>query len=271
MRNLWFVNGRDMGADFGAILTRVNGLTTWRAALLEEALLGRAGVVRSIGNLTLSGKDLVLEVTFQGSSFAQLKSRMVEFSRWVRVGELHELEFSFFSGSVVYGVLRAPEGLDPADPQGANRFSKTGTLTFLLHAPLWYEKNAQAYTGVVGQAVQPLLGSFSSTPLIRIYHPSGVTNPSFSLYRANGSLIKTVPLTVTLGTDDYVDMDTDVMSVSSVMNGVSSDTPNIAPAGDPFVILDPSDGDPINNSFPYLVGTNCYLDVFVRRLWTTPR
>lgn len=271
MRNAIWISGRDVGADFGLHVENVKGLFgDLSVGLSREALIGRAGVLRNTGNIPINEKVLTFQnCVFKGSSPADLRLKVSEFFRWVRAGELQEIELSMFPNRVFYGSFQsASDTFDSAAAQFITRYSGKGDLLFLLHSPLMYDKNIQTYNGAPNKLVMPIIGNFACAPEIRIWNVSTVANPSLSLYRANGSLIKTVQFTITLGNDDYVYQVNDELAVYKVLNGVITEDANIAPTGDPFFILDPADGDPINNLFPYLIGTNCSIEVTLRRIWT---
>lgn len=268
MRNILWINGRDVGADFGLMVRRVEAIgAKWNSAAGQEALLGRAGVLRDVGHIPMGSKTLIVRARFKADSVSQLRANVAEFFRWVRFGELHEIETFLHPGKVVFARLLEPD-IEWDDPGGVQRITEEGTLSFLMHAPMLYDKYPSSYAGNVGDRVSPALGNWPSSPTISLFNPSGVSNPNISLYRANGTLIKTVTFTTTVASTDYIVHNSDEMSTQTVTAGVFADAPTIAPAGDPFFILNPADGDPINGLYPYFMSTNAAIIVDVRRLYS---
>ena len=270
MRDFLWINGRDVGRDFGFVVEK---FPEWGAFQTinpgAEALLGRAGVMRTMGTLPPAARTFTVEGSFIGTSASDLRTKVAEFFRWVRFGELYELETALAPGRLLF-VVPQDTSFALAGPQLLSRSTDKGTLQFQLFSPLFYEKTYQVYGGPSGTRIMPVLGNFPSAPEVLLSGPIGVINPSVSLYRANGSLIKTVSYTVTLATDDYLRIVNDEMLVYKVLNGVITDDPSIAPFGDPFFSFNPADGDPVNGRYPYIVGNNCTVQVLLRRLWTVP-
>jgi hypothetical protein len=268
-RNALWINGRDVGRDFGFVPERFSTLgASFNTALGSTALLGRAGVLRTLGTVTPQAGTFVADGAFLGTSAAALKTNISGFFRWVRAGELCEIRTALDPDRVFYGVLQS-SSFTIGSPQALSRSTEKGTLTFQLFSPLRYDRTFRMYAGITSQRVMPLLGNFPSAPELLLWHPSGVTNASVSLYRANGSLIKTVVFTLTMANDDHIRVLCDDMQIFTSLNGVVTEDATIAPYGDPFFILDPADGDPVNDLFPYFIGNNCHVQANVRRLWTT--
>lgn len=268
MRNICFINGRDVGLDFGFVVSQLFGLyPTLKIDSADEQLIGRAGSLRNVGNIPLSAKPFVMRGAFRGSSNADMFNKMQEFFKWVRFGELHEIETVLQPGKVFWATFQST-GFDGYGPQALSRVSDTKDIVFKMNSPLLYDKYPLTYVGNVGSRISPMLGNVASTPKIWIQkHSTGVTNPTISLYRANGTLVKTVPFTVTLGEDDHVVQDSDEFDVKTSLAGVIADAPNIAPAGDSFFLLDPADGDAVNGKYPYFTSTAALI-VRVRRVYT---
>lgn len=267
MKNIAYVNGRDIGADFGFAIRRIVGLgaqVTFDGS--NEVVLGRAGVLRDVGYVPMAARTLRLLGAFASSDVNTLRTNVSEFFRWVRHGELHEIETILYPGKIAFGRLIASD-VDWMALASISRFSDDGAIEFRMHAPVLYDKYPGMYSGAPNTRVQPALGNFASTPDIYLYHPSGVVNPTLSLYRANGTLVKTVTFTTTLSADDYLMQNNEDLSVTLVTAGSAANAPSIAPSGDPFFILDPADGDPVNGLFPYFISTNAYVQVGVRKVY----
>lgn len=136
-------------------------------------------------------------------------------------------------------------------------------LTMLGEDPLIYSTQPTVAAFGAYRGVCPL-GSAPSAPVIHIFGP--VTNPVLR-YRGNdGELLRSLTLTVVLASTDYLEIDSDAMTIVKYVSGVPSNGISLLTSGD-FIVLDPNDGDYQNGSWPTLEVSGGTGEALYRQTW----
>jgi phage-related protein len=128
-------------------------------------------------------------------------------------------------------------------------------LQFLCPDPTW-----RAVLGVtVGLNTTPTmipLGNAPSGGVVRIAAPSwsaNVQNPVLSYLNLARVTVQSMTFTTTLvAGEDFLEIDLDRGTVTKYDDAIATTGAPLLTSGD-FFVLDPMDGDPINNGFPYLM------------------
>lgn len=128
-------------------------------------------------------------------------------------------------------------------------------LQFVCPDPTW-----RAVMGVVvGLNTTPTmvpLGTAPSGGVVRIAAPSwsaNISNPTLSYLNLARVTVQSMTFTTTLvAGEDYLEIDLDRGTVTKYDDGVATTGAPLLTAGD-FFVLDPMDGDPLNNGSPYLL------------------
>lgn len=264
-RQTFFINGRD-SYDFGFRVTRMPKLlASYPTTVPALRMAGRAGEGRASGGAFPEARDFTVEGYFTATTNALLIANLRAFWTWCPVGVTHEISTAWASGLVLFATLVAP-GFDPLDPQLLSE-TATGALQFRLHSPFWYDRYPLWYCDAANKEIMPQLGNWPSAPVIRVVN--GAINANISLYSGAGVLRKTIQHDGThTGSGDYTEQDSDSYALITSTGTVRASTPNlVSNVSDPFILLDPYDGDPFNGRFPYLVSDTA-IEVGVRRVWT---
>jgi phage-related protein len=128
-------------------------------------------------------------------------------------------------------------------------------LQFVCPDPTWRAVMGMA-VGLNTTPVMIPLGNAPSGGVVRIAAPSwsaNVQNPVLTYRNLANSTVQSMTFTTTLvAGEDYLDIDLDRSTVTKYDDGVATTGAPLLTAGD-FFVLDPTDGDPLNNGYPYLV------------------
>lgn len=264
MAPILYVNDLDLG-ELGCKIEAIEG---W-ADPLTLRLQGQA-VAQRVGQLPLTvyggavePRDIVVRGTITGATEADLVTARAELKDQcgrglveLRVKDAPELmALAYLTRGIFAGV--SPQFLAPWWTRVA--------LTFTCLDPLFYTKSPT----VIGMPVTGVdypcpLGTAPSLPLIRIF---AATNPLLSYNASTGAVRQTMGFTVTLGANDYIEIDCDAKTITKSVAGVISDGISTLVSGD-FPVLDPQDADYAGAVWPTMsVLTSGTGELVYRRAW----
>jgi hypothetical protein len=154
-------------------------------------------------------------------------------------------------GKVLVAQLESVQE-SPLDPQylPGDPVSRL-TLRFLATDPMRYDKQFSQVGLGTGRAICPL-GTVPSAPLLRIYGQP--TSPfTITLRDVGGVSRQVMGITLTLGANDYLEIDCDAQTITKVVSGTPSNAMDTwTTNADGFLILDPHDGSYAEGGWPTL-------------------
>lgn len=266
MRQTFYGNGRDLYTNFGLSVRRFEGwFAQFKVLAPSVPILGRVGSMRTSAYASaLQSRQFTVVGNFVATDSDTLRRNVEAFFAWMQLGALHELSISWYPGKVFYGTLVESDFL-PGDPQFLANKTAEGRMTFQIDSPLLYDAAPVEYFGKAGDFVTPRLGNFPSAPTVRLI--GAKTNPTYTLYSGALRTLSSVGVTSSLTSNQFLTINHDDLSCTLTnAAGVESDVPSALPTGDPFFLLDPLDGDPANDAFPY-VSADCDFTVSLVRLY----
>lgn len=236
-----YLNNFDVG-QLGLKLQRLEGLgDASTARLTTAAAAGRSAQVVLASRATQQPRTITATLVCRPRSLAGVEDAVHKLYAIVGAG-LIEIREGRDPEKVSYGLLEG--AIDYAfDPQyvDGDPVSRI-TLRFTCHDPIRYSRSAW----LIGFGAAPgniPCGTAPCGPLLRIYGQP--TSPFTITYRSmDGTARQVMGFTLTLGANDFLEIDCDAQTVvknvaGSVSNAIDTWTTNT----DGFIVLDPADAD----------------------------
>lgn len=257
---MW-VNDFDTGT-IGLIVSSVDGWAHAPSTRDKTSLLPtRVGAIILAPEAETAPRPLVIDGLIRRANQAATKAAILDLQERLYCGTV-ELRFADDPDKVYYA--RVTDGDVLAGPyQFANRDARI-QIRATCHDPLIYDR----YGSVVGfsSARAPVpLGSAVSAPMLIV---SGTTaNPAITYRDKSGTVKQTMVFTVTLGANDYLEVDCELFKVTRYTAGVASNGIALLTSGD-FLRLDPHDSDPASGVWATLETNGSNLgECHYRRCW----
>lgn len=264
MRTAMYVNGYDT-SRLGLIVEQVDG---WMDGLTAQQrvskLPGRVGAIPLAPDTETTPRTITITGVLwpKPESLAAVRQALLDLKERMGRGLL-EVAFVDQPDKFVHALLQQ-HGVMATRPQFASPWSRV-SLTLFCPDPLIYAQQASAI-GVSANRNTIPLGTACSTPTIRIMGPA--VNPVLTYRKADGTVRQTMGFTVTLGTNDYLEIDCELMQVSQYQAGVGAqnNAASLWTSGD-FPLFDPQDGDPVAGVWPTLEVSAGTGEALYRRAW----
>jgi phage-related protein len=239
-------------ARAGFVVSSWTGIGEPAAQFHEEIeVLGRAGAVLVDGRPRVRVREIEVTVALLGDTAALARTALDKLHGLVGSGVV-ELRMSPWPDRVYRGKLTRADIRFTA-PQAASRIA-SGTIQFRCQDPYAYDRRGVVVNvAATSTRYAAPLGTAPSAPIVR-FHGSA-TNPAIRVRRADGTVAGELGLTVTLGTNDWLEVDMGRQTLTRSTDGVVTDAIATALSGD-FFALDPAWGDPMNAVYPTLEVTS---------------
>lgn len=257
-----YINDYDT-ARLGLVVSRFDGAEgAPERQAVTAPLLNRAGSAVIDGRPRIQNRSLLLPGVITGATVALRQTYLRTLKERLCRGLL-EIRFVDQPGYVYLARLRR---ITDAPSDGGQSLSPSLPLTIELECqdPYIYETGRQ----IVALGTTPVrlpLGTAPSPAIIRLY--GAATNPVITLRHANGTVLGTLGFTVTLGSNDYLEIDGDACTVQRSVGGSVSEGLSLLTSGD-FLVLDPGDGDTSLDGGPTLEVSSGTGDARWRRAWS---
>jgi phage-related protein len=230
-----YVNDFDVGLIGATVINAT--YTTPPLSYPARDIYGRAGQARTGSLAKVGTRTLNVTATVRGSTVTAMEANL-DALRALFMAEA-DVRFETTPDRAVRCVL-ANMALTPINgPQFLNTACIVA-LSLTAYDPYAYGVylSAAALTPV---PVPVSLGSAPSTPLLRI---NGATDPVVTVRDAAGNMKQTLGLVITLGANDYIEVDCDAMTITKSVAGTRTDALSTLDSGD-FLVLDPADNPTI--------------------------
>lgn len=262
MRRTMWINGWDV-IRAGLIVENVEGWLDGPSVLERVTQLPtRLGAIPLPREAETSPRNVTVNGLLKGTSLTDCRNK------------IHELRGRLFGGAIEVSFADHPDRIILARcsehqvvitaPQFALPASRV-TIRLLCPDPLAYELLGDAVGFNSLRAACPL-GTAVSYPVIRI--AGAVTNPVLSYRDFRGDVRQTMGFTVTLGATEYLEIDTEMATVTRYTAGVAADGIALWTSGDFLTGLDPQDAEPIVGAWPTLeVSPTAEAEAFYRKAY----
>jgi hypothetical protein len=257
-----YVNDYDT-SRLGLVVSRFEGAEN--APERSDAVMGvfrRAGSVLLDGRPRLKERALLVEATMYHATVqarkAALKALLERLSRGT-------VEVRFIDEPLlVYRARLRRVTTTPPEQAQVIEASESVTLELECLDPYRYEVGMQL-VALSATPVRLPLGDAPSPLLVRIFGVA--TDPVLTLRHANGTVLTSLGLVVTLGANDYMEIDCDRGTLVRYTAGVDSEAYDTLVSGD-FLVADPQDGDGTLDGGPTLELSSGSGDARWKRCWT---
>lgn len=258
--NVLFVNDFDCSA-LGLIVADVDGwLHAPSARDKTTQLPGRVGAVLLAPEAETAPRNLVINGVIKRASVVSARAALLEMQERLYRGTV-ELRFADDPDKVYYARTTDADW-SGTPPQFVNPNGRV-SIRATCFDPLVYDR----YGSVVGfttvRSAVPL-GSAVSAPILRVM--GAVTNPTITYRDKSGTSKRTMGFTVTLGVNDYLEIDCELFKITRYTAGMASQGIALLTAGD-FLALDPQDGDYAGSVWPTLELSGGSGEANYRRAW----
>lgn len=256
-----YINDFDT-SQLGLVVSNVDG---WRDAPSTRdrttQLPQRVGTVILAPEAETAPRQLTIDGTLVRPSLTALRAAMAELQERLYRGTI---EIRFSDESDIFILARCEQGqLIATPPQFLNPKSRV-RIQLLCPDPLRYDRNGS----VVGFGLTPRvgtpLGTAVSAPVLRIM--GAATNPVITYRNMSGDVKQTMGFTVTLGANDYLEIDGELFTIKKFTAGVETNGIALLTSGD-FIALDPQDGDYASSVWPTLEVSAGSGEALYRRAW----
>lgn len=258
-RTAMYVNDFDT-SGLGLIVERVEG---WLDAPTTQdrvtQLPGRVGAVILAPEAETAPRTITITGVIRRTSNTLVRRATEELQERLSRGTV---EIRFVDDVEKMVLARCQAFQVPSGPaQFFNPYNRV-SITLFCPDPLVYSLPGTVVAFTSKQRL--LLGNAVSAPTIRIY--GAVTNPVLTYRDSRGVVKQTMSFTATLGAFDYLEIDSELATVTLYTNGVASNGITLWSAGD-FIVGDPQDGDPANGVWPSLEVSGGSGEALYRRAW----
>lgn len=264
MRTAMYVNGYDT-SRLGLVVEQVDG---WMDGLTAQRrtskLPGRVGAIPLAPDTETTPRTLTVQGALwpKPESLAAVRQALLDLKERLGRGLL-ELSFVDQADKFLHALVQQHQVV-ATRPQFASPYSRI-SVQFFCPDPLIYAVQPSVVGFAAARSSVPL-GTACSTPTIRIMGPA--VNPVLTYRKADGTSRQTMTFTVTLGTNDYLEIDCELMQVSLYQAGVGAqnNAANLWTSGD-FPLFDPQDGDAYASVWPTLEVSAGTGEALYRRAW----
>ncbi len=241
-----YLNNYDT-SRLGLVVTRYEGQEGMPSRdAITAPLLGRVGRVVLDGRPTVGVRTLLLPGVISGDTVAIRQANFRALKERLGRGLL---EVRFIDQPLVMYQARLTRCTE-APGDGGQAIEPTLRLTIELECQDAYAyETSRQLVALTTTPVRLPLGDAPSPLVIRIF--GAATDPVLTLRHANGRVLQTMGLTVTLGANDYVEINSDLGTIVRSVAGVQSEGLSLLTSGD-FLVADPGDGDGTLNGGPTL-------------------
>ncbi len=240
-----YVNDYDT-SRLGLVVSRWEGADVGDRTDIKAEVFRRAGSVLLDGRPRVSARKLTVEATMLHDTVALRQVAMKNLAERLNRGTV-EIRF-IDEPDLVY--LARLQQLTPDPPNAGQTVEPLLRVRVELECanPYRYEVGSQL-VAVTMTPVRLPLGTAPSPLIVRVY--GATTNPTLTLRHANGTALGTLGLSIVLDTDDWIEINSDLGTLTKSVGGEESEAYDALLSGD-FLVADPLDGDSTLDGGPTL-------------------